>query len=101
MSDTEFGGFTVMTAPDGQQTGVVTVCEPPHYCQATWDIPPHPPSTVAVDVIPGRQQAQLVRTHRGLTPVLLNDHESHWTDRLDRLTRYVDNRRSSSGRSEV
>ncbi|MEU4191894.1 SRPBCC domain-containing protein [Kribbella sp. NPDC026611] len=89
LSDTQYGGFTVATDAGRQHTGIVTTCEPPHYFQASWDDPPHPPSTLLVDVVPGRQDTHLILTQAGLRPALVGDHDRLWKRALDRLTQYV------------
>jgi uncharacterized protein YndB with AHSA1/START domain len=92
LSDTQYGGFTVTTGAETQQTGLVTTCVPPHYFQATWDDPPHAPSTLLVDVIPAKHHAHLILTHGGIAQELVAECDSFWTAGLDRLSQYVEGR---------
>ncbi|HZX07597.1 SRPBCC family protein [Kribbella sp.] len=86
LSDTEYGGFLIVTGPQTQQTGIVTTCEPPHYFQAAFDDPPHRPSTVLVDVVPAQTGSHLILTHGGIPPGRLHHYDSFWTTALDHLT---------------
>ncbi|MFI5694063.1 SRPBCC domain-containing protein [Kribbella sp. NPDC051586] len=94
LSDAPHGEFVVSTGATERRTGLVTACLPPHYFQAAWDEPPHPSSTLLVDVIHGTHRSDLILTHGGITPELVDTYESFWTARLDRLTQYVEARRS-------
>ncbi|WUJ67975.1 SRPBCC domain-containing protein [Kribbella soli] len=90
MSDTQYGGFVVVTPARTEQTGSVTTCEPPHYFQAALDQPPHRASTVLVDVVPGRGGAHLILTHAGIHDTLLAKYDKLWTAALDRLRQLVE-----------
>ncbi|WP_344233522.1 SRPBCC domain-containing protein [Kribbella hippodromi] len=100
MSDAQYGGFTVSTGVNAlepgqhtdQQTGMVTTCVPPHYFQATWDAPPHQPSTVLVDVVPGAHDAHLILTHGGLPQDLVESYDMFWTTALNRLHQFIGGR---------
>lgn len=85
LSDTEHGGFTIVTGPQTQETGIVTTCEPPHYFQAAFDNPPHHPSTVLVDVVPAGREAHLILTHGGIRNGMIHHYDVLWTAALDRL----------------
>jgi uncharacterized protein YndB with AHSA1/START domain len=98
-SDTQYGGFTVTTEPGTQYTGIVTACEPLHYFQAAWDDPPHPPSTLLVDVVPGRRDSHLILTHGGITPAHLDLFQTLWTTSLERLQQYIEGVRTLRPRS--
>jgi uncharacterized protein YndB with AHSA1/START domain len=95
-SDTQYGGFTVTTGAHTQLTGLVTACVPPHYFKITWDDPPHQPSTVLVDVVPGTRGAHLILTHGGLAHGRIDDYDSFWSTTLNRLTQYAAGRLRSS-----
>ncbi|MGW7685324.1 SRPBCC domain-containing protein [Kribbella sp. NPDC054772] len=88
-SDTQYGGFTVTTGAGTQRTGLVTACVPQHYVQLAWDDPPHAPSTVIADVVPGTHDAHLILTHGGLARELVAGYRVFWTGALERLTQYV------------
>lgn len=85
LSDTQYGGFMVVTPAQTEQTGMVTICEPPHYFRAAFDDPPHPASTVLVDVVPGQVGTHLILTHGGIRRSLLRQYDTLWTGALDRL----------------
>jgi uncharacterized protein YndB with AHSA1/START domain len=89
LSDTQYGGFAVAIDGGTQHTGLVMTCEPPHYLQASWDDPPHAPSTLLVDVVPGRQGAHLILTQGGLAPEAVTRYDELWTRALDRLAQYL------------
>lgn len=90
LSDTQYGGFMVVAGPRVEQTGIVTVCEPPHYFRAAFDDPPHPASTVLVDVIPGQNETHLILTHGGIRHSLLAEYDALWTGAFDRLAQVAD-----------
>lgn len=90
LSDTQYGGFMVVTRAPAEQTGIVTVCEPPHYFRAAFDDPPHPASTVLVDVVPGQDETHLILTHGGIRQTLLSQYNKLWTSALNRLGRVVE-----------
>jgi len=90
LSDTQYGGFRVVTRAQAEQTGTVTVCEPPHYYRAAFDDPPYPASTVLVDVVPGQDETHLILTHGGIRQILLARYNKLWTDALNRLGRVVE-----------
>jgi uncharacterized protein YndB with AHSA1/START domain len=85
LSDTQYGGFVVVTGPETQETGIVTTCEPPHYFRADFNDPYHRPSTVLVDVVPAKRGAHLILTHGGISPGHLHHYDLFWTTALDRL----------------
>ncbi|HET6743153.1 MAG TPA: SRPBCC domain-containing protein [Kribbella sp.] len=87
LSDTEYGGFVVTTGAHTQQMGLVTTCEPPHYFHATFNDPPHNPTTVLVDVVPARHGAHLILTQAGIHHARLAHYDHFWTTALDKLTR--------------
>jgi uncharacterized protein YndB with AHSA1/START domain len=89
LSDTQYGGFTVVTSPHVQHTGLVTICEPPHYFEAAFNDPPHHPSTVLVDVVPAQGFAHLILTHGGIHQGLVHTYDTIWTDALSRLEQLV------------
>ena len=92
LSDTQYGGFMVVTPARAEQTGIVTICDPPHYFRAAFDDPPHPASTVLVDVVPGQDGTHLIMTHGGIHHSLLAQYDTLWTGALDRLEQVVDGR---------
>ncbi|MFF0267193.1 SRPBCC domain-containing protein [Kribbella sp. NPDC004536] len=85
LSDTQYGGFTVVTGPETQETGMVTTCQPPHYFQADFNDPLHRSSTVLVDVVPARRGSHLILTHGGIPAGRLHHYDLLWTSALDRL----------------
>jgi uncharacterized protein YndB with AHSA1/START domain len=85
LSDTEHGGFTVVSGAQSQETGIVTTCEPPHYFQATFNDEHHQPSTVLVDVVPAVRGAHLILTHGGIRHGLIHHYDLFWTAGLERL----------------
>jgi uncharacterized protein YndB with AHSA1/START domain len=89
LSDTQYGGFMFVTPRQAEQTGIVTVCEPPHYFRAAFDDPPHPASIVLVDVVPGQDETHLILTHGGIRHSLLGRYDTLWIDALDRLQQVV------------
>jgi hypothetical protein len=89
LSDTEYGGFLVMTGPHEQHTGIVTACEPPHYFQASVDDPPHSATTVLLDVVPARRGAHLILTHGGIHHSRLRHFDNLWRTALEQLDREV------------
>ncbi|TDW95010.1 uncharacterized protein YndB with AHSA1/START domain [Kribbella pratensis] len=92
LSDTQYGGFMVATQARAEQTGIVTACEPPHYFRAAFDDPPHPTSTVLVDVVPGHDETHLILTHGGIRHSLLAQFDTLWMGALDRLRQVVEGR---------
>ena len=98
LSDTQYGGFMVVTRAPAEQTGIVTVCEPPHYFRAAFDDPPHPASTVLVDVVPGQDETHLILTHGGIRQTLLSQYNKLWTSALNRLGRVVEGDTAVRGR---
>jgi hypothetical protein len=89
LSDTQYGGFTIVTAAHVQHTGMVTTCAPPHYFQAAFNDPPHHPSTVLVDVVPAEGGSHLILTHGGIHQGMLHTYDVLWTEALDRLEKTV------------
>lgn len=89
LSDTQYGGFIVVTRASAEHTGIVTVCEPPHYFRAAFDDPPHPASTVLVDVVPGQDETHLILTHGGIRDRLLAHYDTLWMGALNRLGQVV------------
>ncbi|WP_350275538.1 SRPBCC domain-containing protein [Kribbella sp. HUAS MG21] len=85
LSDTEHGGFTVVTGPQTQETGIVATCEPPHYFQASFDNPGHQPSTVLVDVVPAVRGTHFILTHGGIRNGQIHHFDLFWTAGLERL----------------
>ena len=92
LSNRQYGGFLVATGPQTQQTGIVTTCEPPHYFQAAFDDPPHPPATVLVDVVPARRGSHLILTQGGIHHSRLEHYDTFWRTALDRLEQAVEGR---------
>lgn len=99
LSDTQYGGFVIATQvpaeQPAEQTGIVTACEPPHYFRAAFEDPPHPASTVLVDVVPGHGETHLILTHGGIRQSLLAQFDTLWTGALDRLREVVEGRASA------
>ncbi|WP_238155653.1 SRPBCC family protein [Kribbella soli] len=89
LSKTQYGGFMVVTRAPAEQTGIVTICDPPHYFRAAFDDPPHPASTVLVDVVPGQDGTYLILTHGGIRDSLLAQYDRLWMRALDRLGRVI------------
>jgi uncharacterized protein YndB with AHSA1/START domain len=85
LSDTQYGGFSIVTGAHDQLTGIVTTCSPPHYFQAAFNNPPHHPSTVLVDVVPADQGSHLILTHGGLPREQLHRFDTFWSQGLRRL----------------
>ncbi|WP_329000041.1 SRPBCC domain-containing protein [Kribbella sp. NBC_00709] len=90
LSDTQYGGFMVVTRARAEQTGIVTICEPRHYFQAALDDPEHPASTVLVDVVPGHDGTYLILTHGGIHHTQLAQYNTLWTSALKRLEQVVE-----------
>lgn len=89
LSDTQHGGFLVVTGPHTQETGTVTTCDPPHYFQASVNAGSHRPSTMLVDVVPARSGSHLILTHGGIVTGSLHHYDLFWTTALDRLVQAI------------
>ncbi|NUS00244.1 MAG: hypothetical protein HOV67_33910 [Kribbellaceae bacterium] len=85
LSDTQYGGFVVVTGPETQESGIVTTCSPPHYFQADFNDPSHRSSTVLVDVVPARHGAHLILTHGGIPAGRIHHYDVFWSNALERL----------------
>jgi uncharacterized protein YndB with AHSA1/START domain len=85
LSDTQYGGFLITTGPKTEQTGIVSTCEPPHYFQATFDDPPHAPTTVLVDVVPTQHGSHLILTQGGIHSGRLTHYDEFWQTALEDL----------------
>ncbi len=90
LTEDHFGQFEVTSGPMAGVTGMVLACQPPHTYQVTWDDPSAPPSKLQVEVLEASQGCELVLTQRGISSSQAADHQSRWTEPLDRLATYAE-----------